>query len=49
MASLKVPATVPLPEEDAEQLYKAFKGLCPSLYPFINLLVITSLAFAFFD
>ncbi|KAG7601794.1 Annexin repeat [Arabidopsis thaliana x Arabidopsis arenosa] len=26
MASLKVPATVPLPEEDAEQLYKAFKG-----------------------
>ncbi|CAE6093922.1 unnamed protein product [Arabidopsis arenosa] len=26
MASLKVPANVPLPEEDAEQLNKAFKG-----------------------
>ncbi|KAF8115781.1 hypothetical protein N665_0025s0230 [Sinapis alba] len=26
MASLKVPASVPLPEEDAEQLQKAFKG-----------------------
>ncbi|CAL9229811.1 unnamed protein product [Arabidopsis halleri] len=26
MASLKVPANVPLPEEDAEQLHKAFKG-----------------------
>ncbi|XP_010422872.1 PREDICTED: annexin D7-like [Camelina sativa] len=26
MASLKVPANVPLPEEDAEQLQKAFKG-----------------------
>ncbi|EOA21149.1 hypothetical protein CARUB_v10001496mg [Capsella rubella] len=26
MASLEVPANVPLPEEDAEQLHKAFKG-----------------------
>jgi hypothetical protein len=33
MASLKVPASVPPPYEDAEQLNKAFKGL-----PFIILL-----------
>ena len=33
MASLKVPASVPPPHEDAEQLNKAFKGL-----PFIILL-----------
>ncbi|CAN7068804.1 hypothetical protein BRARA_J02329 [Brassica rapa] len=26
MASLKIPANVPLPEEDSEQLHKAFKG-----------------------
>ncbi|CAN6874047.1 unnamed protein product [Brassica oleracea] len=26
MASLKIPANVPLPEEDSEQLRKAFKG-----------------------
>lgn len=32
MASLKVPASVPLPEEDAEQLQKAFKGLILSLF-----------------
>lgn len=34
MASLKIPATIPLPEEDSEQLYKAFKGfhLLPSLF-----------------
>ncbi|KAF2612011.1 hypothetical protein F2Q70_00008500 [Brassica cretica] len=26
MASLKVPSNVPLPEDDAEQLHKAFSG-----------------------
>lgn len=32
MASLKIPANVPLPEEDSEQLHRAFKG-----FPLISL------------
>ena len=35
MATLSVPATVPSPSEDAEQLHKAFEGLllaCPTAF-----------------
>lgn len=47
MASLKVPANVPLPEEDAKQLNEAFKGSSLSLSPSIIRFVYLKLEFVF--